>query len=104
MASAFGHAVAAFAIGKSIATKKQSLKFWITGIVCSILPDADVLSFAFGIPYLDMWGHRGITHSIFFALILAILLSFTLFKRKKINYLSLVISSLLQCLMECWMQ
>ena len=80
MASAFGHALAAFAIGKSIAFKKQSRKFWLLGIVCSILPDADVLSFVFGIPYLDMWGHRGITHSIFFAILLALVFTFLFFK------------------------
>ncbi|MBL4653145.1 MAG: metal-dependent hydrolase [Flavobacteriales bacterium] len=80
MASAFGHALAAFAIGKSIAFEKQNWKFWTVGIVCSILPDADVVSFAFGIPYLDMWGHRGVTHSIFFATILSLSFTFIFFK------------------------
>lgn len=43
----------------------------ILGIVCSALPDIDTASFAFGIPYEHPFGHRGITHSLLFALLLA---------------------------------
>jgi inner membrane protein len=32
-----------------------------------MLPDADVIGFAFGIRYGDEWGHRGATHSFAFA-------------------------------------
>ena len=34
----------------------------------SLLPDADVIGFRFGIRYEDAWGHRGATHSFVFAL------------------------------------
>lgn len=34
----------------------------------SLLPDADVIGFRFGVRYADTWGHRGATHSIAFAL------------------------------------
>src|SRR6185436_6593641 len=43
----------------------------VAGALLSILPDADVLGFAFGIPYAHVLGHRGITHSIAFAVIVA---------------------------------
>src|SRR5882724_2907489 len=33
----------------------------------SMLPDADVLAFAFGVPYESPFGHRGFTHSLVFA-------------------------------------
>jgi inner membrane protein len=33
----------------------------------SLLPDADVLGFRFGIPYASPFGHRGATHSLAFA-------------------------------------
>ena len=39
-------------------------------VLCSILPDADVASRWFGVRYEDMWGHRGITHSLLFAVVL----------------------------------
>ncbi len=34
----------------------------------SLLPDADVIGFAFGVKYGDPFGHRGATHSLAFAL------------------------------------
>ena len=34
----------------------------------SLLPDADVIGFRFGVRYEDTWGHRGATHSLTFAL------------------------------------
>lgn len=36
-----------------------------------MLPDADVIAFRFGIPYEHMLGHRGLTHSLLFAGVLA---------------------------------
>lgn len=36
------------------------------GVVCSMIPDLDVIGLAFGVRYGDPWGHRGMTHSIFF--------------------------------------
>ena len=43
------------------------------GVIGSILPDADVAAFAFGIPYAHTFGHRGFTHSIAFAALFALL-------------------------------
>jgi inner membrane protein len=43
------------------------------GILATILPDADVAAFALGIPYGSTFGHRGFTHSIVFAVIVAAL-------------------------------
>ena len=80
MASAFGHALAAVALGKILTVQKQTGRYWLLGIICAILPDADVLAFAFGIPYEHVLGHRGITHSILFALILALLITCLLFR------------------------
>lgn len=39
--------------------------------LCSVLPDIDWLGFALGIPYESLFGHRGLTHSLPFALLLA---------------------------------
>jgi inner membrane protein len=36
-----------------------------------MVPDVDVIGFRFGIHYGDFWGHRGFTHSLFFAALLA---------------------------------
>jgi inner membrane protein len=37
-----------------------------------MLPDIDSLGFFMGIPYGSFWGHRGFTHSLLFALIIAL--------------------------------
>lgn len=81
MASAFGHALVAITIGKSYSNKMTNWKFWFLGVFCSILPDADVISFAFGIPYEAFWGHRGFSHSLLFALIIGVLLTFIFYKK-----------------------
>jgi inner membrane protein len=41
-------------------------------VVASILPDLDVLAFRFYIAYADVLGHRGASHSLVFALCLAL--------------------------------
>ena len=93
MASVFGHAFASVAIGSSYPAGWRSGKFWILGIICAAIPDADVISFSFGIPYEHVLGHRGFTHSIAFALILGVLMT-TLFYRndlfslKGVGYIS----------------
>ena len=43
--------------------------FWIIATIISALPDIDV---AFGQEYLSLFGHRGFTHGIFFAILTAI--------------------------------
>jgi len=42
-------------------------RFWIAALVCSALPDVDVVGFSIGVQYGDLWGHRGMTHAILFA-------------------------------------
>jgi inner membrane protein len=41
------------------------------GAICSAIPDLDVIGFRFGIRYGDFWGHRGFTHSLLFAALMA---------------------------------
>ncbi|WP_164162126.1 metal-dependent hydrolase [Stenotrophomonas maltophilia] len=41
------------------------------GVIAAMLPDADVLAFALHIPYADAFGHRGASHSLLFACVLA---------------------------------
>jgi inner membrane protein len=70
MPTIISHSIAAFAIGKIFAFQRMPARFWILAALCSMLPDVDVVSFAFGISYGDMLGHRGLTHSLAFALVL----------------------------------
>ncbi len=81
MASAFGHAFTALAIRSGFVRSVGDWKFAFIGVVCSILPDADVISFQLGIAYEDFWGHRGFTHSILFAFILGFLVTFLFYRQ-----------------------
>jgi len=45
-----------------------------------MVPDLDVIGFRLGIPYGDFWGHRGLTHSLVFAVLLASLVLLTGFR------------------------
>lgn len=80
MASAFGHALTSLAIGSSYQKQQQHWKFLLLGVFCSVIPDADVISFQLGVHYGDFWGHRGFTHSIVFAALLAALLTFFFYR------------------------
>src|SRR6267154_1903330 len=68
MASLITHALLGAALGE--AAKPSTVKtraFAAICVLCSMLPDIDVIGFRFGIHYSDLWGHRGITHSLLFA-------------------------------------
>jgi len=73
MPTVISHGVAAAAIGKVFTADRLPARFWFLSIGCAMLPDIDVLGFAFGIRYGDMLGHRGITHSLPCALMVACL-------------------------------
>lgn len=55
----------------------------IAAVLSSMLPDIDVISFVFGIPYGSLIGHRGFTHSVLFALLWAVFLMLTFGKNHK---------------------
>lgn len=72
MASIFTHAVVGFAVGKLIQNASSPRVWWLS-VVCAIVPDADVASFSFGIPYGHILGHRGLMHSLIFAVVLSVI-------------------------------
>lgn len=62
------HAVVAVGLGRIFTARKMPrLEFWEALIILSMLPDIDVFAFRFDVPYENMFGHRGFTHSIPFA-------------------------------------
>lgn len=75
MASAFGHMAVAYAMGKTLNPAWATTRFWVLTVLCCLLPDADVLGLVFGIPYEHVWGHRGLTHSILFAVFIGLVMS-----------------------------
>jgi inner membrane protein len=69
MASAFTHAFFAASLGTVMIPTHvpKRARLAALGALLAVLPDADVIAFAFGIPYADLLGHRGLSHSLAFA-------------------------------------
>lgn len=89
MPTIFSHAVVAVAVGttyvalQSEVVRSGSLdvvrhvptRFWVFTVICALLPDMDVIGHFLGVPYRSMWGHRGFSHSLTFAVALAVLVA-----------------------------
>ena len=72
MPTALSHPAVPLAIGLGLGSGRVSGRLLAAGAAASVLPDADVLAFRFGIPYAAEFGHRGFTHSLAFAAAVAI--------------------------------
>ena len=75
MPSVFSHAIAAVAIGGVAVSGPSRMTLWGLGALCAVAPDLDVVAFLFGIPYRHVLGHRGLSHSLVFAVALASLVT-----------------------------
>lgn len=81
MATVFSHALAGSAIVSLFPEKYRTKKSYGLAALSAVVPDFDYLGFIQRIPYDSLWGHRGMTHSIFFALCLAF--AFAFFAKQK---------------------
>lgn len=82
MATIFTHAIVAGALGQGVGKSLRcDWRFWYMTVLCSILPDFDVVAFRFGIAYGALWGHRGMTHSILVAVVIGVLASLRFYKK-----------------------
>src|SRR5215470_15569036 len=50
----------------------SSRRLTIAAAICAALPDLDVVTLSFGVPYGSMLGHRGLSHSLCAAAIVAV--------------------------------
>lgn len=75
MASAITHGIVAISFGRLFFPERMPVRFWILLVVCTILPDVDVVGFFLGVRYSDILGHRGFSHSLLFALLVALLVT-----------------------------
>src|SRR5260370_35365840 len=66
------HAVAGAAIAQILAPCSRKRELTLIAAACAMLPDADSIGFRLGIHYGDFWGHRGFTHSLLFACVVAL--------------------------------
>ena len=80
MCTVITHPAVPIALSILLPQDTASSSLLIAAALCSVIPDLDVIGFEFGIKYADMLGHRGFTHSIFFAAVLAGFVTFTFFR------------------------
>jgi inner membrane protein len=73
MPSIFTHAAIPIALNSLLPRNSIASTVVLTATICSMAPDLDVVGFAFGIQYGDAFGHRGLTHSMAFAVVIALL-------------------------------
>jgi inner membrane protein len=66
MPTVMTHAVVAGGLGTLFTSRRMPPLFWLTTVGLAMLPDIDVI---FRVPYQDLLGHRGFTHSLLFALL-----------------------------------
>jgi inner membrane protein len=79
MCTVITHPAVPIALSVLLPQEAASSSLLIAAAACSVIPDLDVIGFEFGVKYGDVFGHRGFTHSIFFAVALAALVTMTLF-------------------------
>jgi inner membrane protein len=72
VATILTHPAVPLALGLALGSRVIPPRLLEFGVLASILPDIDVAAFRFGIPYGDMLGHRGFTHSILFAVLMGV--------------------------------
>jgi inner membrane protein len=83
MASIITHGVVGAAGAAAFAEKRDGARFWILSIALSILSDVDSLGHMRGIRHASAFSHRGLTHSLIFALVISLVTVAVFFRNKR---------------------
>ncbi len=73
MPTVITHAAVPLCIGLGLGSKVIPPRRYLPESILAMLPDADVLSFKFGIAYGNVFDHCGFTHSLVFAFVVPLL-------------------------------
>jgi len=73
MPSLITHAAVPLALALAAGPGRISRPLLAAGIAAAMLPDLDVLVFWLGVPHASVWGHRGASHSLLLAGMVALL-------------------------------
>jgi inner membrane protein len=73
MPTIIAHAAVPLALWAAADRGRINPRLLAAGIAAAILPDLDVIGFALHVRYVDAIGHRGASHSLLFAAVLALL-------------------------------
>lgn len=95
MATIFTHALVGCTIVATMTKEYRTRVIYATGAVTAIVPDFDYLGYVAHVPYESLWGHRGMTHSIAFAIVLGIFMAVLI--SRKLDMKALMLSFLFFC-------
>ena len=70
MASPWAHALAGAAVGAFYQDPRHRPRVMALAAVCAVAPDLDLIGWPLGISPLTLLGHRGLSHSLVFAVVL----------------------------------
>lgn len=73
MPTVLTHMAVPLAIGAGLGSKVIPRRLLVAGMLGAMLPDLDVAGFRLGIEYASDFGHRGFSHSLAFAAVVALL-------------------------------
>lgn len=73
MPTIISHAAIPIAAAVALGSTSIPTRLVVAGVLASVSPDFDIVAFKLGIAYADSFGHRGASHSLAFALVLALL-------------------------------
>jgi len=68
MSSILTHPAPVIALGVALGLRRIPPRLFVLALVFSLVPDFDAIGFRFGVSYASWLGHRGFSHSLFFAL------------------------------------
>jgi len=71
MPTVFSHALLPLAAGIALGRERLPVPLVLVGAALAAAPDLDVIGFRFGLGYASDWGHRGLSHSLLFALLVS---------------------------------
>src|SRR3954469_4763386 len=90
MPTVMTHAVVGLTVG-TLTRFPRRWPFWVASAVLPMLPDLDVIGLPLGVPFLSMWGHRGISHSLAAAIIIGVIAAAMMHRRLGVRPLPLAL-------------
>src|SRR5437868_7979131 len=87
MSTLYTHSALGLALGRLFTARRMPWFFWGLAVLLPALPDFDVMWDA---AYGTIWGHRGFTHTLCFALIVAAGTAAATYRYFKVNFWDLL--------------
>jgi len=72
VASPWAHAMAGAAAGAFYQAPRHRRRVIILAAICAVAPDLDLIGWPLGVSTFTLFGHRGLSHSIAFAVVLGV--------------------------------